>query len=111
MAVSADFLEMVREACRFVPELSSRRMFGGVGVFCGRAMFAIIAADALYLKSDAENREAFEAEGLEPFLVGPDKRAIGYRQAPESVFEDEDEARRWIGLAVDAALRKAARSA
>ena len=56
-------------------------------------MFAIAMDDTLYLKADAETAPAFEAEGLEVFRFKdrpPRSSSTAYRQAPESVFEDED---------------------
>lgn len=101
------------ETFRFTPELSAKRMFGGAGIMSAGRMFAIAMDDTLYLKVDAETQAAFEAEGLEPFRFRDRPTRNGgpsFRQAPESVFEDEDEARRWGGMAVDAAWRKPASS-
>ena len=96
------------ETFRFGPELSSKRMFGGAGVMSAGRMFAIAMDDTLYLKTDAQTREAFDAEGLEPFRFRDRpirKGGPNFRQAPESVFEDEDAAREWGGMALDAAWR------
>ncbi len=44
-----------------------RRMFGGFGIFHQELMFGLIAECSLYLKSDAESRDVFEAGGSVAF--------------------------------------------
>ncbi|MSO66179.1 MAG: TfoX family protein [Alphaproteobacteria bacterium] len=43
--------------------VTARAMFGGVGFFVERAMFALIADDRFYLKVDDSNRGDYEAAG------------------------------------------------
>lgn len=66
MPVSNDYLAYARELLRELEPISTRRMFGGVGVYSGEHFFAILVDDALYLKADDGNRPAFEREGLTP---------------------------------------------
>ncbi|HYF24031.1 MAG TPA: TfoX/Sxy family protein [Caulobacteraceae bacterium] len=109
MAVSESFLESLGDLLGFVPELRNRRMFGGAGLYTGERMFAVADDDVLYLKVDAETRPAFEAAGSEPFVYGEkDGEPLvmnGYWRAPEAVWDDEEQARAWTRLAIDAALR------
>ena len=63
MSVSNDFLAYV------IDQLggrgySSRRMFGGVGLYSGELFFALIADDTLYFKVDDSNRGDFVARQL-----------------------------------------------
>ncbi|MET0274116.1 MAG: TfoX/Sxy family protein [Phenylobacterium sp.] len=109
MAVSARFLDAVRDVLGFVPDLRLKRMFGGAGVYSGDLMFALAIDDGLYLKADAESEGAFAALGLEPFLYRGrtgEPRPMSYRQAPDAVWEDEDVAREWASRALGAAGRK-----
>ena len=113
MPVSAHFLEALRDAFRFVPELSTRRMFGGAGVYSGGLMFAAVMDDTIYLKSDAQTDAAFDALGLAPFIFrdrNGRELAMSYRAAPEVVWEDPEEARAWVDRAIGAALRTKASS-
>jgi DNA transformation protein len=109
MAVSGRFLDAVRDALGFVPELRVKKMFGGAGLYAGETMFAIAMEDMLYLKSDAGTAAEFEARGLPPF-VWRDRTGreieMSYRQAPEELWEDEDVAREWAEKALAAARRK-----
>lgn len=91
--------------------VSTRRMFGGVGIFYGSVMFALIAFEELYLKVDARNRSDFEAAGEQPFAYGTkDGRRViaSYWRAPARLLDEPDELLAWAGKAVDAALAAAA---
>ena len=105
--VSDAYHEHVRELLASVPELGFRRMFGGLGVFSGGRMFALAAADQLYLKTDAQNRAAFEAAGSEPFAFTAKGRvtATSYWRLPPGAEDDAGEADPWIALALDATHR------
>lgn len=85
----------------------ARRMFGGFGIFHQELMFALIADANLYLKTDSQTRELFEAESSEPFsYYKKDKEyKLSYYLAPDEFFEDNDATLRWARLAFDAALR------
>jgi DNA transformation protein and related proteins len=109
MSVSTSFSDAVLELFAFVPEVRVRRMFGGAGVFAGEMMFALIDDDELFLKTDAQTRSVFDEAGSRPWSYsrgGQDTPNMGYLSAPESVWDDPDEARRWGGLALEAARRK-----
>jgi DNA transformation protein len=109
VAVSPSFAEAVLDLFAFVPALRVRRMFGGAGVFCGEMMFGLIDGDELFLKTDDQTKGLFEAEGSRPWSYsrgGEGTPSMGYLSAPEVIWDDPDEARRWAALALDAARRK-----
>lgn len=110
MAVSASFGEFVKELFAPFGAVSVRKMFGGAGVYCDDFFFAIIVDDAIYLKVDEETRAEFESRGLEPFVYemkSGSSVAMSYYNAPEDIFDEEDELKRWTGLALGAAHRAA----
>lgn len=111
MAVSAGFLEFVMEGLAPIPGLRSRRMFGGVGVFQDKAMFALIASDQLYFKTDATNRSTFEDAGLGAFIYmtreDGSEGKINYYEAPGEALDDPEVLLEWARLGLDAALRAA----
>ena len=89
-------------------------MFGGAGVYADGVMFALIAEDQLYLKTDDALREALEKAGGHPFIwVRPsDQKQIdmGYVSLPETALDDADEAVAWATKAlVVAKVAKTAR--
>ena len=63
MAVSSDYLDFVLEQLAPVGPLTSRRMFGGVGLYAQGLFFALVDDDTLYLKGDEALRPDFEAAG------------------------------------------------
>ena len=114
MALGKDFEAFAAERLSVLGEIRTRRMFGGAGVYCDGLFFALLDDDELFLKVDDVSRPAFEAAGLGPFIFRPKDGppvAMAYHHAPETIFDDEDEMRRWAGLAIDAARRAAVRKA
>ncbi len=85
----------------------ARRMFGGHGVFLDDAMFAIIAADRLYLKADTQSAPEFEAAGSRPFGYRRRGREVkmGYWLAPEGALDDMAALAPWAEKALAAARR------
>src|SRR5262245_110410 len=105
MAVSASFLEFAKETFAPFGALEIKRMFGGAGVYCDQLFFAITADDVVYFKVDDMSRAEFERAGLEPFqfeMKDGSMASMSYYNAPEAIFDDEDELKRWTSLALDA---------
>ena len=73
MAVSREYLGYVLEQLAALGGLSSRRMFGGVGLYCDEFFFALIAQDTLSLRVDARNRGDFTARGMGAFRPYADR--------------------------------------
>ena len=85
----------------------TRRMFGGHGLYVDDLFVALIAADHLYLKVDAQTRVAFEAAGCVPFIYDSAGQSVslGYFSAPEEAMESPPLMQPWARLALAAALR------
>jgi DNA transformation protein and related proteins len=113
MAAESEFVGFVLESLRPLARVAARRMFGGHGIFMDGLMFGLIADDQLYLKVDAGNRAAYEAEGLPPFTyVGKGRRIeMSYHEAPSEGFDDPEILCDWAREAYAAALRADARKA
>ena len=82
-------------------------MFGGAGIYCNGAIFAISADDDIWFKVDDVTRAEFEAAGLHPFEVEMNGKTgtMSYYNAPEEIYDDNDALRHWTGLALDASAR------
>ncbi len=105
---SAGFVEFVLDQLAELGDVTSKSMFGGTGLYCRDLFFGIIARDALYLKSDAETRDGFEAAGSHPFKPYPDRSGtMQYYSVPVDVLESAPELVRWARDAVHAASRSA----
>ncbi len=103
---------LVGDATSGLGRPSARAMFGGHGLYLGERMVGLVAADVLYLKTDATTRAEFEAAGSRPFEFQSSARAkpvvMSYWEAPADALEDADALRHWLELAHGAALRAAA---
>lgn len=108
MPVTDEYCEFVLEQLDGLGNLRSRRMFGGVGLYCDNLFFALIADDTLYLKVDDSNRPDFEERGMPPFVPYPDRSdaSMGYCQVPAEVLEDNEDLVRWAARSVKVAARK-----
>jgi Regulator of competence-specific genes len=99
MPVTDSFVEFVLEQLDAVGPLTSKRMFGGVGLYAGELFFALIAGDVLYLKTDDSTRGLLEAAGGRPFQPYPDRPGGGgtmkYYSVPAAVLEDSDTLTAW----------------
>jgi DNA transformation protein len=112
MAVSAAYRDFVLEQLGRVTPVTSRRMFGGVGIYADGLFFALIGGDALYLKVDDSNRGDFVAAGMPPFRpFGDEKTSMNYYELPADLLEDPDRLRPWVdgAIAVARAARKGGR--
>jgi DNA transformation protein len=109
MAVSQGFTDYVVEQLEGCGVISTRRMFGAVGIYCGETFFALIDDDILYLKVDDITRPDFERIGSAPFRpYGDDRETMQYFSVPVSVLEDASELTKWGRKALEAAQRKKA---
>lgn len=107
MTASDSFTDAIAEALVAFGPLTIKRMFGGAGIWRDGVMFALIADDTLYLKTDAANHATFEAEGCAPFSyqkVGGQMAVMSYWRAPERLLDDPEELLVWARRAYDAAV-------
>ena len=92
-----------------VPQLRSKRMFGGIGLYSGDSFFGIVAADELFFKVDLSNRAEYVAAGSEPFRpVAARPVSMSYWRVPVEVLEDPGELATWALAAIRAAGHKVA---
>jgi len=98
MPVTSEFREFARDLFSGLGQISVKRMFGGAGLYSGKAMFALIVDDVIYLKSDDTLRASFEVEGCEAFSyeTKAGKRGVmSFMQLPEAALDDPDLALDW----------------
>jgi DNA transformation protein len=104
MAVSPEYRDFVLEQLGRVVPVTSRAMFGGVGIYSEGMIFGLMDDDTTYLKVDDGNRGSFEAVGMKPFNpFGDDKHVMQYYELPADLLEDADALRPWVAGALDAA--------
>jgi DNA transformation protein len=107
--VSSDYLQYVLEQLARLPRVSSRRMFGAIGLYSDGVFFAIIDNDTVFFKVDDGTRERYAERGSEPFRPYKDRPEVSmsYFQVPAEILEDADEFVPWARAAVAAAAAKA----
>ena len=106
MRVSEGFKALVLDNLTELGDVVARSMFGGVGLYCDGVFFGILAADVMYLKVGAANRNDFERAGMQPFQPYAD--GIGtmqYYGVPLEVVECAPELVEWSRRAVAVAAR------
>ena len=106
MAVSPSFKTFVLEQLDAPREVTSRAMFGGLGIYWDGVFFALVDDDTLFFKVDDATRPAFEAAGskaFDPYKNGELSR--GYYEVPGDVLEDRERLAEWRQQAVAVARR------
>jgi DNA transformation protein and related proteins len=116
MAVSANFLSYVIDQLTVsaLGSVRSRRMFGGIGLYCDDVFFGLIDDDIVYFKVDDSNRDDYTSRGCEafrPLADDPDAVSMSYFRVPEDVLEDSDVLKGWARKSVVIAAASAARKA
>ncbi len=101
------FADYVVEQMAGVGWVRARRMFGGHGIYIDGLMFALIADEQLYFKSDPLTVDHFKQRGLRPFTYSAKGRevALAYYEAPSEVFEEAETMAQWTRRAFECALR------
>ncbi len=112
MAVDSGLLAWVEEALAPLGTVSKRAMMGGATLYLDGTIFALVALDTLWFKSDAESDAEWDAAGCPRFAYefGDGRTGtMNYRRAPDDVYDDADAMRRWAALGVAAGLRAPAK--
>jgi DNA transformation protein len=109
MPISDEFVDYVIDQLSAWGEVSSRKMFGGAGLYRDGTMFGLIADDVAYLKVDDSNREDFVRAGASPFKPYPDKvktAVMSYYEIPADVLENSTVLAEWTQRSLDIARKK-----
>jgi DNA transformation protein len=111
MTAHDSIVEFLREQLAPLGPIVPRRMFGTIGFFRDGLLFGLVRGDALYLRIDDGNREAFQEAAATPFRIVKAGKAIdlAYWRVPDRLFDEPEELLAWARLALAAARRVAAR--
>ncbi|MBL8065003.1 MAG: TfoX/Sxy family protein [Chthonomonadaceae bacterium] len=106
MPVSKKFWEGLRAQLESARPVTHRKMFGGIGLYCGGPVFGIVDNDHLFFKVDSESVAPYDEAGSDMWMYDP---AVGpipkYREVPRFVLADPDTLGKWIDAAAAAAIR------
>ena len=112
MPVTTDYLNYVLEQLARVRGVTSRRMFGGYGLYSEGAFFGLIDDDTLFFKTGDSNRAEYESRGMKRFMPYPEQTpsggGMGYHEVPADVLEDAEQLSMWARKSVEIAVSRAA---
>src|SRR3954470_16925286 len=102
MSVGAVFLQYVLEQLERLGGVTSRRMFGAVGLYRDDVFFALIDDDTLYFKVDDSTRPDYESRGMAAFRPYKNRPEVSmtYFTVPADVLDDAEELVTWARRSV-----------
>ena len=112
MNADNSFAEFVREQLSPLGRVTTRRMFGKLGVFCDGVMLGMMTDNTLYFRVDDQNRETFKEAASSPPLNYRKKGEmidLAFWRVPERLVDEPDELLDWARAALAAAHRVAAK--
>lgn len=93
------------DALRGLMDRSSRKMFGGYGLYYEGRIFGLIADSTLYFKVDNTNRKQYEEAGSQPFVYeGRHNRGpveMPYWSVPDFLLHDPSAIINWAQQSAD----------
>jgi DNA transformation protein len=97
MVVTREYLHYVLDQLAALGAVTSRRMFGGVGLYHDARFFGIIMSDTLYFKVNDANRLDYSTRGMKAFRPYADKPllSMAYFEVPADILEDPEECAAW----------------
>lgn len=110
----SSFHAFVRELFAPMGPVLIKRMFGGAGVYAEGLMFALLADETIYIKTDDALKAALRAEGCGPFVWIPDSGPrkgehveLSYWRMPDAALDDPNLATMWARKALAVSRAKA----
>ena len=108
MSVSDGYKAFIEEQLQVAGVVTSKRMFGGLGLYLDGTFFGLIDDDVLYFKVDDSTRAEFVRLSSRPFQpYGDDSYSMQYYEVPADVLEDRALLKEWTDKAVAVARRSA----
>jgi DNA transformation protein len=106
------FRAFVLDQLSALPDVRTRAMFGGHGLYQADCFFGILMDGRLYLKTDEQSRPAYVERGMGPFIYEKARRilTINYFEVPPDVLESHDELAAWARRAIEAKVAKPRKS-
>jgi len=103
----SEFINHLDVIFREFGPVTSKKMFGGYGLYHQGIMFALVADDQLYLKADNAVEKYFTEKSLPAFEYQKGTKIIkmSYFLAPDEIMDDSELAAIWASRSFDAAKR------
>lgn len=102
--LAATLVDLLHQALHL--PVRARRMFGGHGFYADDLFIAVLVDGMFHLKTSADTRAVFEAQGLPPWVYHREGKPVtmGFHPVPEAALEEAEALRPWARLALQAAL-------
>ena len=103
-----------KELARYIADLLSplgpittRAMFGGIGLYNTGLIFGFVIRDALYFKVDSKTQGDYESQDTQPFTYEFKNKTgqMSYWLVPPDIIEDQDQLIQWADAAYHASIR------
>ncbi|MFC4308363.1 TfoX/Sxy family protein [Steroidobacter flavus] len=109
MRVKSSLASYVAEQLAPLGRISSRAIFGGVGVFIDDRLLAIVMGEKLYLHTDKSNLDDYVARGMPQFKPYPNAFDLttDHHEVPQDVIDDVVQLKLWGERALNAAIESA----
>ncbi|MGH8237095.1 MAG: TfoX/Sxy family protein [Steroidobacteraceae bacterium] len=109
MRVKSELASYVEEQLAFLGRLSTKSIFGGIGIFVDERLLGIVMEDKLYLHTDASNLRAYQDRGMPQFKPYPNAFDLttDHHQVPAEIVDDLVQLKHWGEQALAAAIEAA----
>lgn len=109
MRVKSELANYVEEQLAFLGRISTKSIFGGIGIFVDERLLGIVMEDKLYLHTDASNLGAYQGRGMPQFKPYPNAFDLttDHHQVPADIVDDPVQLKRWGEQALAAAIEAA----
>ena len=109
MRVKSSLASYVAEQLAPLGRISSRAIFGGVGVFIDDRLLAIVMGEKLYLHTDKSNLDDYVARGMPQFKPYPNAFDLttDHHEVPQEIVNDTEQLKIWGERALNAAIESA----
>jgi DNA transformation protein len=109
MRVKSDLASYVAEQLAFLGRVSSRAIFGGIGVFVEDRLIAIVMGEVMYLHTDKLNIDDYLSRGMPQFKPYPNAFDLttDHHQVPQEIVDDPQQLKAWGERALAAAVESA----
>lgn len=109
MRVKSDLASYVAEQLAFLGRVSSRSIFGGIGVFIDDRLLAIVMGEVMYLHTDKLNLDDYLSRGMPQFKPYPNAFDLttDHHQVPQEIVDDPQQLKAWGQRALAAAIESA----
>lgn len=106
MAINNDYLAFVSDQLTEIGAFETKKMFGGIGFFKERNMFAMIGNNVFRLKVNESNQADFEKFGMKPYHSDTKKKGMPYWEVPEEILNDKKELAKWATKSIKISTSK-----